>query len=76
MSQTNCGSTPAEIRTSATAGLWAQRTYDAAVRAATNPPKRTGNGLGRRQLPNCGANVRCLKNRTSCIDPFQSVAIF
>jgi hypothetical protein len=44
----NFGSIPAEIRTSGTAGLWAHRTYDDAVRAATNPPKRTSNGLGRR----------------------------
>jgi len=48
----NSGSTPAEILTSGTAGLRAQRTYDDAERAATNPPKRTSNGLGRRQSPN------------------------
>jgi len=68
----NSESTPAEILTSGTAGLRAQRTYDAAVYAETTPPKRTSNGLGRRQRPKGGANVRCLKNRTSGIDPERS----
>jgi len=50
----------------------AQRTYAAAIHSATNSPKRTSNGLGRRQPGNGGANVCCLKNRTSGIDPHQT----
>jgi hypothetical protein len=52
----------------------------AAVRHSglTTPPytlKRTCNGLGRRQRPNGGANVRCLKNRTRGIDPLLPLSL-